>query len=45
MEFLKKMFKNDEVNNDGEQNPRLTEAMYLACIAGICTVLVLILVS
>lgn len=34
-----------DTNQDTTQNPRVKAAIYLSCIAGVCTILVLILVS
>jgi len=34
-----------DIDKDETQNPRVKAAIYLSCIAGVCTLLVLILVS
>jgi len=34
-----------DIDNDETENPRVKAAIYLSCIAGVCTLLVLILVS
>lgn len=44
VEFMKRILEN--VNNVEEtENPRVKAAIYLSCIAGVCTLIVLILVS
>jgi len=34
-----------DIDKDETQNPRVKAAIYLSCVAGVCTILVLILVS
>lgn len=34
-----------DIDKDDTQNPRVKAAIYLSCVAGVCTILVLILVS
>lgn len=34
-----------DIDKDETENPRVKAAIYLSCIAGVCTLLVLILVS
>lgn len=34
-----------DIDKDETENPRVKAAIYLSCIAGVCTLLILILVS
>lgn len=42
---MKQFIKKEEINREESENPRVKAAIYLTCVASVCTVLVLILVS
>lgn len=42
---MKRILESENVDKDETENPRVKAAIYLSCVAGVCTLLVLILVS
>lgn len=42
---MKRILESKIIDKDETENPRVKAAIYLSCVAGVCTLLVLILVS
>jgi len=42
---MKQIIEKEDINKDETQNPRVKAAIYLSCVASVCTIIVLILVS
>lgn len=45
VEFMKRIIEHEHTEQTETENPRVKTAIYLSCVAGACTIIVMVLVS